>query len=66
VRGLVEVAAAPREKPIKVPPDICKEELIYDWYSGGDVDVDRVEEEPEEDGVGQQPQASECVIIVAA
>jgi hypothetical protein len=61
----VEVAAAPREKPIRVRPDIRKEELIYDWYSGGDVDVDRGEEELEEDGIGRQPRASVGVICMS-
>ncbi|KAF7353234.1 CxC2 domain-containing protein [Mycena sanguinolenta] len=45
-RSVVEVAAS-REQT-KVRPDMPRErQPVYDWYSGGDVDVDRAEDEEE-------------------
>ncbi|KAJ7836541.1 hypothetical protein B0H14DRAFT_2793727 [Mycena olivaceomarginata] len=37
---------------MRVHPDVRRDRPIYDWYSGGDVDVDRVDEilEEEEEG----------------
>jgi hypothetical protein len=44
-RVFVDVAAAPREPAARVHPDVRREHPIYDWYSGGDVDVDRGDED---------------------
>ncbi|KAF7357140.1 CxC2 domain-containing protein [Mycena sanguinolenta] len=45
-RSVVEVTALPAKT--RVHPDIPREcQPVYDWYSGGDVDVDRAEDEEE-------------------
>ncbi|KAJ7803340.1 hypothetical protein B0H14DRAFT_2613367, partial [Mycena olivaceomarginata] len=53
LRTVVDVALPPRDRPNRTHPDLPKNRPIYDWYSGGDVDVDRVDEgegEEEESG----------------
>ncbi|KAJ7849376.1 hypothetical protein B0H14DRAFT_3668571 [Mycena olivaceomarginata] len=60
-RTLVDIAAPPREAPVRVHPDVRRDRPIYDWYSGGDIDVDRVDEvlEEEEEGGGRQARNSD-------
>ncbi|KAJ7897598.1 hypothetical protein B0H14DRAFT_3589450 [Mycena olivaceomarginata] len=58
-RVFVDVAAAPREPATRVHPDVRRERPIYDWYSGGDVDVDRGDEDSGdvEEEEGRQPRS---------
>ncbi|KAJ7790154.1 hypothetical protein B0H14DRAFT_3571055 [Mycena olivaceomarginata] len=57
-RAMIDVAVA-REQPPRVHPDVARERPVYDWYSGEDVDVDRVEEEDLEEEDGRQARNSD-------
>ncbi|KAJ7691221.1 hypothetical protein B0H14DRAFT_3532032 [Mycena olivaceomarginata] len=58
-RRVVDVAIPPRDQPNRTHPDLPKDQPIYDWYGGGDVDMDRADEDEGEKESGRALRSSD-------